>query len=253
MIFLKSFKNQKDILHGILERKDGSVNPFYSQKSQQNILKAAKQAWYKNAKFENLVFTEQTHSSNVYFFEKDKTEHIKLKADGLVTDTKGKILTIKTADCVPVLIYSKSQKRIGAIHIGRRGLIKGILEKALKLFDSDISYLTIGIGPHIRKCCYFLRGESKSYVHDPKWNKYIEKRNKNLYFDLTKGVIDILLKAGVKKQNIEDCNICTFCQSEKFFSSRKNDLKPDFYKKDKIDGKLPCFATFITLKQLNYN
>jgi len=248
MIFLKIFKKRKEIIHGISERKDGSVNPFSSRKAQKNILKAIKRAGFKNIGVGNLILPEQTHGSNVWFFSKPLKFLIKSRVDGLITNAEEMALVVKTADCVPVLFYSPSLKRIGAIHVGRKGLTKGILGNSLKFFKKDISFLKAGIGPHIRKCCYFLKGDGLKLKNNSRWKKYVEKRGGNFYFDLTKAVKDVLLKAGVKKENIEDCRICTFCQSQRFFSSRKNEAEPKIYEKEKIDGKLPCFASFILLR-----
>jgi len=248
MIFLKRFKKEKDLVHGILERKDGSVSPFWSKKAQQNLLKALERATNQRVGFSQVVMAEQVHSKKVHFSPKGVSGYLKFGADAIVTDEPGKVIIIKTADCVPVLLYHPFLKRIAVVHAGRREIIRGVIEKTFDFFKKDISHLLVGIGPHIRKCCYFLRGKTKSYKNHREWKKYTKEKKGKIYFDLTGAVKDKLLRLGVKKENIEDCNICTFCCFQRFFSYRKREKYPGVYKKEEIDGYTPCFASFLMMK-----
>ena len=244
MIFFKNLKKQKNVIHGVLERKDGSVNPFSNPRSEENVLKALKKLGFKNCRVDNLIFAEQVHSSNIYFCPPGIGGYIKLQADGLITETPGQILIIKTADCLPILIYDSHGNKIGAIHAGKEGLIKGIIEETLKIFNSSPASLIVGIGPHIRKCCYFLKETKKIYSQNP-WEKYLQKRNGKFYFDLTQIAKDKFLKMGVRKENIEDSGICTFCQGKRFYSARKKAKEPNSLAKEK--EKFPCSGSFIGL------
>ena len=58
-------------------------------------------------------------------------------------------------------------------------------------------------------------------------------------------MIDKLSKFGVRKENIEDCGICTFCQAERFYSARKREKQPEIYQKE--EERFPCFGSFIGL------
>lgn len=196
MLFFKNLQQYKNVIHGVLERKDGSVNPLSNPKTEENVLKALKEVGYEGAAVSNLVFAEQVHGTEVHFCG-DTGGYIKLNADGLITEIPGQILVVKTADCVPILIYDPVQNRVAAVHAGRKGLLKGIIKNALTVLESRGKDLIIGLGPHIRKCCY--------------------------YFDLTQVVFDQLAMAGVKKENIEDCGVCTFCSANDFFSARKKE------------------------------
>jgi len=243
MIFFKRFQKYKEIVHGVLERKDGSVNPFSNPKSPENILRALKKLGFKEAKIDNLIFAEQIHSKNVYICPPGLGGYIRLQTDGLISKNPGQILIVKTADCLPLLIYDPEEKKVGAIHAGRRGLIKGIIENALKAFDSHLSSLIIGIAPHIRKCCYYLKDQD--YILHSQWKKYTKRKNDKFYFDLTQIALDKFLESGVKRENIEDCEICTYCQAGRFYSARKKESQPDFYQRE--NERFPCFGSFIGL------
>src|SRR5437762_4276435 len=73
--------------------------------------------------------------------------------DALVTNQPAVLLTIRTADCVPVLIHDPVRRVVAAIHAGWRGAIAGIVPKTLERmtqrFRSDPTRVRIGIGPSI--------------------------------------------------------------------------------------------------------
>ena len=222
MLFFNILKKQKNVIHGISEKQDGSMNVFSDFGAVGNILKATRKAGFKKVSIENIALVEQIHSTNVFDCPAGMSGFIKLQSDGLVSKNTGQVLMVKTADCVPLLIYSKKEKKVGALHAGFLGIAKGIIEHGISKFKNPRD-LIVAIGPHIRSCCYYLRGESQKYAKKPYYKKYIEKRDDKLYFDLTEITIDKLIKLGVKKENIEDCKICTFCQSQRFFSLRASE------------------------------
>lgn len=245
MIFFKKFQEHKEIIHGVLERKDGSVNPFSNPKSEENVLEVLRRLGFKEAKIDNLIFTDQIHSPNVYVCPPGIGGYIRLKTDGLISKNLGQILIIKTADCLPILLYDSQSKTVGAIHAGRKGLLRGIIENTIEALDSQSPSLIVGIGPHIRKCCYYLKKRDQDYILHSQWRKYTEKKNDRLYFDLTQIALDKFLNFGVKRENIEDCGICTHCRAERFYSARKRESQPGFYQKEK--ERFPCFGSFIGL------
>ena len=59
-----------------------------------------------------------------------------------------------TADCVPLLICNQDGDTIGAIHVGWRGLVSGIVHNAVKVFDTSPDQLMVWIGPHIKEDNY---------------------------------------------------------------------------------------------------
>jgi len=249
MFFFRHLKKQKKLIHGILERKEGVVNPFSCRESEENILKALDKSGFENYRVDDLIFAEQVHSNNVYLCPPGVGGYVKLKTDGLISRTPGKILVIKTADCVPILIYNPEQEQVGAIHAGREGLMKGIIEETFKFFTPSSSI--VGIGPHIRKCCYSFNKKKEAplnFIFQEPWKKYLQGRNNKFYFDLTKLAEDKLLKVGVKKENIEDSGICTFCERKRFYSVRRlAEEKAKGQNLTEKEEKLPCFGSFIGL------
>lgn len=237
MIFFKNFLREKPIIHGILEKKDGPIDYSNIENTIKILLNSLEKIGFKNFKKENLVFAEQVHGNEVFICPKNLGGLIKLGVDALISRNKNQILVIKTADCLPILIYDRKKKQVAGVHAGREGLIKGVLPKVIKILNTDNRNLLVGIGPHIRKCCYFLRKKAKDVLNKKEILSFIEKRKEKYYLSLTDIAISQLVKCGVKKENIEDLGICTFCNNKNFYSFRYQEKKKKFF----------CFGSFIGL------
>ena len=78
--------------------------------------------------------------------------------DALLTDQPGLLLSVRAADCMPILVADTRRRAIAAVHAGWRGALQRIVEKAVgemrRAFDSDPADLVAAIGPSIRACCY---------------------------------------------------------------------------------------------------
>ncbi len=139
------------------------------------------------------------------------------KGDALITSEPGKILVIKTADCLPLLFHEPEARIIGAAHAGWRGLAKGILLKVVEKMKgkgADLRKLRVAIGPAIGPCCYEV-GEEVFEAFEKNEMPYVRK-GKNL--DLFETAIRQLKEAGLERDNIHLLPLCTYC-NEIFFPS----------------------------------
>ncbi len=111
-----------------------------------------------------LVQLKQVHSAVVHAVSAAPREP--LAGDGLITDTPGLLLAIKTADCVPVLVADVKRRAVGAFHAGWRGTVARIVEKGIgemrRQFGSVPADLRAVIGPSIRRCCYQVGPEVRA-------------------------------------------------------------------------------------------
>lgn len=77
------------------------------------------------------------------------------QADGLVTTVRGVALSVRVADCLPVLFADASAGVVGAAHAGRVGLAAGVLPATVAaLVGLGARGLTAWIGPHVCGACY---------------------------------------------------------------------------------------------------
>ncbi|HAN22104.1 MAG: hypothetical protein A2Y15_03745 [Clostridiales bacterium GWF2_36_10] len=147
--------------------------------------------------------------------------------DGLVTTEKNLILSIRTADCVPVLLYDFRNKISSAVHAGWRGTLGRITSNAIKKMKSlgaKTENIIAAIGPCVGVCCYEVGEEVfKLFIEsDNDFNSCFINKDSKLFFDLTKANELILIKSSIKKENISSSSLCTYCNENDFFSHRRN-------------------------------
>lgn len=146
----------------------------------------------------------------------------------------------KSADCVPILLYDIKNDTACAVHAGWRGAVSdvcGNAVRALKELCEDVEILA-AIGPCIHDCCY----EVNDTVYDKAFlcaedfgvkaediqacftRKYMLDGENKYRISLPALNALYLENAGVKKENISICDMCTCCYKENgenmFFSHR---------------------------------
>jgi YfiH family protein len=99
------------------------------------------------------TWLRQVHGSDVVVVG-SPGEHAGDDADGAVTDVPGAVLSIQTADCVPLLLWSDGDV-IGAAHAGWRGLYDGVVEAVVSQMEHlGATGLRAEIGPCISPAAY---------------------------------------------------------------------------------------------------
>lgn len=178
------------------------------------------------------VFPRQTHSVNI---AKVDTSHCGLgtkdresaiaDTDALTTNEKNVLLIVQVADCVPILLLDSKNAAIAAIHAGWKGTIGEIavntINKMNQQYGTQAEDIIAAIGPSAGPCCYEVGDEVLDKVNKNKFDKVVKKRNESRILDLWEYNRISLIESGVKPENIEVSNLCTICNDDKFFSSRK--------------------------------
>jgi len=148
--------------------------------------------------------------------------------DVIVSDVKGVLAGVKTADCVPILLGDPVTGAFAAVHAGWRGtlataVVAGV-ERLVKEFDVRPENLRAAIGASAGPCCY----EVGSDVIDAFISKFVDgeklfttTRPGHAKVDLLKANRDQLISTGVKPERIHVAPICTMCRTDLFFSYRK--------------------------------
>ena len=148
--------------------------------------------------------------------------------DVIVSDAKGVLAGVKTADCVPILIGDPVTGAFAAVHAGWRGtlataVIAGV-ERLAKEFDAKPEDLRVAIGASAGPCCYEVGSEvieafSSKFTDGEKL--FTPTRAGHATVDLLKANRDQLISTGVKAERIHIAPICTMCRTDLFFSYRK--------------------------------
>ncbi len=80
------------------------------------------------------------------------------EADALVSASSDVILTIRTADCVPILLVAPAAHAVAALHAGWRGLLGGVVANGVAALEERYgarpAAVRAAIGPAIGGCCY---------------------------------------------------------------------------------------------------
>lgn len=114
-----------------------------------------------------LHLMRQVHGARVGVVDATVASGAELRGvDALVTAEGGRALAVQVADCVPLLLASEAGP-VAAVHIGRRGLVAGIVTAALgalRRLDAPPASLHAALGPAIGGCCYEVPGDLRARV-----------------------------------------------------------------------------------------
>lgn len=175
-----------------------------------------------NIPFENLIIPQQTHSDNVRI-AKCKVQSAKCykDTDALIANEPNVVLALNFADCVPILFYDSVKKVIAATHAGWRGTAVQIgvktVQKMVEEFSCKPSDIIAAIGPAIGNCCFEAKEDVLAQLEATLDANSSAISNNHADLKLINKLQ--LLACGIEK--IDVCEYCTSCQSELFFSYRK--------------------------------
>jgi len=176
--------------------------------------------------------------------------------DALLTNEPGVLLSVRAADCMPILMVDSRLRAVAAVHAGWRGAALRIVEKSVgdmrRVFGSRTEDILAAVGPCIRACCYEVGEEvmdafgggsaaSEGYFREapPDQRAQALSRKYPLLFltakppghgpqgdlalrlNLVAVARDQLCAAGVPAFNIEVADFCTACHTDLFYSHRK--------------------------------
>lgn len=159
--------------------------------------------------------------------------------DGLLTNVPGVLLTSFYADCVPLYFYDPLHSVVGLAHAGWKGTVAEIaaamVDRMEQEYGSRPEDIQAAIGPSIGECCY----EVDDYVMDhvrrleaglnplmmvegaPDLYRSSDKDSSKSMLNLKEMNQRIMIKAGILPTHIECTSWCTSCNSDLFFSYRK--------------------------------
>ena len=181
-----------------------------------------------NMNASDLKLVNQVHGSKVVTLTNQHTKTSKINADSIITSLPSIAIGVRTADCVPVLLYTEDSKLIGAIHCGWKSILDNIIYKTIKKMNRISDHkIFANIGPSIKYEDYEVSGEFiKNFIKfDPKARHCVKKHHRSLHFDLPNFVQQKLLELNVTISYIS--NINTY-KDESFPSYRRNGIKEQY-------------------------
>ena len=200
------------------------------------VLKTCVEEVYKFLEIEPKVLYNgyQTHSSNIAIVN-SLEEGVESPlgryfpdTDGLITDRDDVALITRFADCVPIILFDKINRVQANIHSGWSGTLKEVSSRAIysmkEAFNSNPKDILAIIGPAIGKDDFEVEIDVASQFKDKftDWQDTLRKKNDIKYLiDLHEINKRILLKNGIKIENISIVGMSTYKENEILHSYRR--------------------------------
>jgi YfiH family protein len=172
-----------------------------------------------------LVTVHQVHSPTVVRVEQAWRETERPHADAMVTDRKGLLLGILTADCAPVLFADAQAGVVGAAHAGWRGAFAGVTDATIDAMESlgaRRERIVAAVGPCIARESYevdetFRRNLASADAGNERF--FAQGPSGKPHFDLPAYVAARLTAAGIA--NVDILHLDTYADPDRFFSYRR--------------------------------
>ncbi len=182
-----------------------------------------------------VVQAHQVHGCKVAVIDRPGLTRENLEGyDALVTGLTGVAIGVRTADCIPILLYDPVRRAVAAVHAGWRGTLAAISRRAISKmrleFGTAAEDLKAIIGPGICRECFQVGEEVADAFSEagfpmeaicrcngPKAGNDIRS---GLHIDLPEANRIILAQEGVRRENIQIINVCTY-ETAALYSARR--------------------------------
>ena len=155
------------------------------------------------------------------------------EADGLASDQAGQSLWVAGADCTPALIADPASGRVAACHAGWRGVAARILETAIAQLEASgcqRADLQVALGPavsganyQVERCVSEQLGSIEALQAAGALQADPQPERDRL--DIRLAARQQLIGAGLRREQIHLCPLCTVEQGELFHSWRRDQVK----------------------------
>ena len=180
----------------------------------------------------------QVHGTEVAIISRPGITREELEGyDAFITDLPGVAIGVRTADCVPILLYDARNRVIAAIHSGWKGTVQkvaaktiGILETRFKTAPEDLLAV---IGPSIGPESFQVGEEVVTYFKDAGfplsriWSFHGTGDGSPMsgghHIDLWQANRWILQECGLRDENIRNPEIDTYTDPS-FYSARREGI-----------------------------
>lgn len=171
-----------------------------------------------------LLAVHQVHAAGVVRVTRGTPHDNDTKGDALVSDDPARVLSVRVADCVPVLLATADGRAVAAVHAGWRGVVANIVTETVKMLRRHGNHLVAAIGPAIGFEAFevgpevldeFARrfGPSVPIRHTPDGKGRV---------DLRECLRRQLNDAGIPDERIDPTDRCTHTHADEFFSHRRD-------------------------------
>ena len=186
-----------------------------------------------------VITAHQVHDTKIEVIDRPDISRDELQGhDALITRLRGVAIGVRTADCVPILLYSPDKEVIAAVHAGWKGTVQRITQKVVtqmvRSFGCDPSGIRAVLGSAIapesfqvgeevvtyfkgqgfplERIWFFNEGEGESPMYH---GHHIDLWDANRW---------LLSQSGIPEGNIQVTEIDTYTDKS-FFSARREGIQ----------------------------
>jgi len=168
----------------------------------------------------------QVHGSDVVVVRgaEQAAPAAKTPGDAVISALSDSACGVITADCVPVLVASRTTPHVAAIHSGWRGCVAGVIPRAIEVMQRlGAKDLVAAIGPHISLEAFEVSDEvALELAPLAPGLEVVRRTGPRPHVDLRAIARAQLLASGLAPSGIDDVHGCTFLDRERFFSFRRD-------------------------------
>jgi hypothetical protein len=168
----------------------------------------------------------QVHGREVACVEAGRAFDTGQRADALVSRDSQRVISVRTADCVPVLLCSGEGRIVAAVHAGWRGIVAGVIPAAagqmleeagaagtiLAAIGPCIGPEAFEVGPEVLEAFIRVFGDTAPIARTADGRGTV---------DLRRAARMQLLNCGLRECNIDSTDRCTLTHRDEFFSHRR--------------------------------
>ena len=171
-------------------------------------------------RLEDLALPRQVHSNNVCWMKEAGRPE---QTDAVITDQPGLCVCVKTADCIPILLYDERKRLVAAVHAGWRGTVSRIVQKTIReMHPVNPTDLHAIIGPGISLEQFEVGDEVYEAFREAGFPmERIARKDERWHIDLWDANRWLLEQEGVEDIFVE--GTCTRT-SEDFYSARRETI-----------------------------
>lgn len=178
-----------------------------------------------------VVTCHLTHSADVLVVRATDGGRVAGRGDAIVTADAGVYLSMRFADCAPILLHDPVRRAVGLAHAGWRGTVKNVAGAVVRTMVDDLGCspdnLIAVVGPAIGPCCYEVGQDviqaveavlPAQPVSGDSRPLFVRRNGGQAHFDLWEANRRQLKAAGAGRVVI--AGLCTACRTDRFFSHR---------------------------------
>jgi len=165
---------------------------------------------------EQMASLRQIHSAVVWAAERPGCAG---EGDALVSASAGVVVSVRTADCYPILLADERNRAVAAVHAGWRGtaarIVPATIQEMRLRFGTELADLSVAIGPGIGGCCYEVGADvARQFGLETARRIDLAEMNHRQLVDM-----------GISADRIDVMGGCSRCDQHLFHSYRRDGVR----------------------------